>query len=258
MQPSNCVICGSHVPATYHLRINSIHVFFSEYYDDTSVYLSLFYQIKYTKNNTEKRMQYIFSHSPINTVVPISLAHHSYYSDSTIDLFVFNLILDTLDNGNIYLYRTINCTARFALYKVLDGPITVHESALCETLDPKDSNDSFNHNLRKEMFLAYHGRSQHLKITYLTRWTEGYVFHFTFNTSLADITALHCTQDQQSHQITVNSSHAQIYHRAWYFTSHMFLVFRMKTIRVFEGLDGACFYGGYAMQDRVNICNIIY
>ena len=156
LHPRNIIICGSHAPVTYHLLTHVFQAFYYDYYNDTTLYLSLLYEIKYTRNNTETHMQYIFSHSPINTVVPISLAHHYNGYDSTIDLFVFHILVDTLDNANIYLYRTINCTARLALYKVLDGPISVHESALCH------NNDSVNHNLRNGLLWKIFTSENHL------------------------------------------------------------------------------------------------
>ena len=244
-------ICSCHSPTSYHFSTSQIYILINDLYNMENTYLSILYQIKYSDFEIQTRQRYIFkSKSTINKYMSFTTAH--FFDSLNInfhDVFVFHIIADVIETVNIYLYRVTDCTLPYTFYKIIDGPLTVGDSYLCDNISMVQVYE--NSTIPRELFSTYKGKSWYLKVIYVTFMRfSGYAFHFTYNTSVLVIKSvpLNLTYNNPTHWITVNSSEDQMYHRVWHYTSDSFLVLTMEILRSFVGLDGGCFYGGYAIK----------
>ena len=244
-------VCGSRHPTTYHLSTSTVELRLRDGYNVVNTYLSIAYQIKHSWKTVHTHHQYInVNASMINKHISFAIRDSIDGLTNYFDLFVFNVIAHLLETVNIYLYRVQNCTLRYELYKVLEGPMTVLDSTLCDNPSRAGPTKLYaNPNETKEMFLKYEGKSSYIKVNYFTFiWFSGYAFHFTFNASSINAVPVNISHNKPTHWITVNTSGEKIYHKAWHLSSDTFLVISMMTLRRFDGLDGGCFYGGFAIR----------
>ena len=244
-------ICSCHSPTSYHFSTSQVLVMINDQYNIENTYLSILYQIKYSDFEVQTRQRYIFkSKSTINRYLSFTAAHFfDSFNINFHDVFVFHIIADVIETVNVYLYRVTNCTLPYTFYKVVDGPITVEDSYLCDDISKIQLYK--NSTIPRELFSTYKGKSWYLKVIYVTFMRfSGYAFHFTYNTSalVTNSVPLNITYKNPTHWITVNSSEDQMYHKAWHYTSDSFLVLTMEILRNFVGLDGGCFYGGFAIK----------
>ena len=246
-------ICSCHKPTSYHLSTSEASILLYDPYIVENTYLSITYQIKYSDFEIQTRQKFVFkSKSTINQYMSFTTAHifdvlnliHFH------DFFVFHIIAGIIETVNVYLYRVTNCTLPYTLYKIIDGPITVEDSYLCDDISKIHLYE--NSTIPKELFSTYKGKSWYIKVIYVTVMLfSGYAFHFTYNTSVIvsyNSVPINITYNNSTHWITVNSSEDKIYHKAWHYKGDSFLVLTMEALRRFVGLDGGCLYGGFAIK----------
>ena len=240
-------ICSSHIPTTHYLLSYLADIMLYDYYSVENLYLSMSYAIEDANIVIERRKQFINANFSTTNKKMMPTHQHVLTDVRFLDLFSFHILAELLENVNVYLYRLPSCDALFALYKILDGPIVVQEAYVCEKsqqIGPfyEDTNGTTN------LFFTYLGKSSFVKVCILRSWLVGHVIHFTFNTSIVNAVPVHMSADDPLYGMSVSSDRDKIYHKVWQFSSDTFLTFTKSAVRAFKGLDGACFYGGFAVR----------